>query len=94
LIEGLVRLTNSPNDFTGPVNLGKPSEFTILELAERVIKMTGSRSKIVFQPLAGDDPPQRRPDISLAKAKLDWEPKVSLDEGLKKTIAYFKGSLR
>jgi UDP-glucuronate decarboxylase len=91
LIDGLVRLMNSPDDFTGPVNLGKPSEFTILELAERVIKMTGSRSKIVFQSLPGDDPQQRRPDISLAKGKLDWEPKVSLEEGLKKTIAYFKG---
>jgi UDP-glucuronate decarboxylase len=91
LIDGLVRLMNSPDDFTGPVNLGKPSEFTILELAERVIKMTGSRSKIVFQSLPGDDPQQRRPDISLAKDKLDWEPKVSLEAGLKKTIAYFKG---
>ena len=91
LIEGLVRLMNSPDDVTGPVNLGKPNEFTILELAERVIKLTGSRSKIVFQTLPYDDPHQRRPDISLAKEKLDWEPKVSLEEGLKKTIAYFKG---
>ena len=76
----------------GPVNIGNPGEFTMLELAEKVIAMTGSKSKIVFRPLPSDDPKKRRPDISLAKEKLDWEPKVKLDEGLAKTIEYFKGT--
>lgn len=89
LVEGLYALMNSEN-FTGPVNLGNPGEFTILELAEKVIKMTGSKSKIVFKPLPEDDPKQRQPDISLAKEKLHWQPKVKLDEGLKETIEYFK----
>jgi UDP-glucuronate decarboxylase len=75
------------------VNIGNPGEFTMLELAEKVIAMTGSKSKIVFRPLPSDDPKMRRPDISLAKEKLDWEPKVKLDEGLAKTIEYFKGTL-
>ena len=93
LIEGMVRMMNSGDDFTGPVNIGNPGEFTMLELAEKVIAMTDSKSKIVFRPLPSDDPKMRRPDITLAKAKLDWEPKVKLDEGLVKTIDYFKTRL-
>ncbi|MCG2755791.1 MAG: SDR family oxidoreductase [Desulfobacteraceae bacterium] len=89
LIEGVIRMMNGPNDFTGPVNLGNPDEFTILELAQKIIKITGSKSKIIFKPLPQDDPMQRRPDISLAKEKLKWQPVVKLDEGLKKTIKYF-----
>jgi len=91
MIDGFVRLMDSPDDFTGPVNLGNPVEFTILELAEKAITMTGSNSKISFKPLPSDDPRQRQPDITLAKAKLGWEPKIKLDEGLVKTIEYFKG---
>jgi UDP-glucuronate decarboxylase len=90
LVEGMTRMMNTGDDFTGPVNIGNPGEFTMLELAEKVIKMTGTKSKIVFQPLPQDDPLQRKPDISLAKKMLDWEPKVNLDEGLEKTIAFFK----
>jgi UDP-glucuronate decarboxylase len=77
--------------FVGPVNLGNPTEFTILELAKKVIKLTGSGSKVIFEDLPEDDPTRRRPDISLAKEKLNWEPKVELDGGLKKTVEYFKG---
>jgi UDP-glucuronate decarboxylase len=92
LIEGFVRMMASEAGFTGPVNLGNPGEFTMLELAELVLKLTGSKSKLVFKPLPQDDPRQRKPDITLAKAKLGgWEPKVALEEGLKRTIAYFKG---
>lgn len=94
LIDGFLRLFNSPDDLTGPINLGNPGEFTILELAERVIEMTGSTSEIVFNPLPADDPRQRQPDIALARAALDWEPRISLEEGLKKTIAYFDRLLR
>ncbi len=90
LIEGLTRLMATGDDFTGPVNVGNPGEFTMIELAEKVIKLTGSSSKLVFRPLPSDDPMQRKPDISLAKKVLDWEPKISLDQGLEKTIAYFK----
>ncbi len=90
LVDGLIKLMNSPDDFTGPVNLGNPVEFTILELAGKVIKMTGSRSQIVFQPLPPDDPTQRQPDISTAKSILNWEPKIQLQKGLKKTIDYFR----
>ncbi len=90
LIEGMVRLMNTGDDVTGPVNVGNPGEFTIRELAEKVIKLTGSKSKLVFKPLPQDDPRQRKPDITLAKKLLDWEPKVPLEEGLKKTIAYFE----
>jgi UDP-glucuronate decarboxylase len=90
LIKGLIRMMNAPDAFTGPVNLGNPSEFSMLELAERVIGRTGSRSQIVFKPLPQDDPLQRRPDISLAKKRLQWEPATELEEGLEKTIAYFK----
>jgi UDP-glucuronate decarboxylase len=82
LIEGMIRLMNSKDSFTGPVNIGNPSEFTMLELAEKVIKMTGSKSKITFQPLPQDDPLQRQPLIDLAKKELDWEPKIKLEDGL------------
>jgi len=90
LTDGMIRLMNSPDDFTGPVNLGNPGEFTILELAEKVISLTGSRSEIVFNSLPSDDPKQRKPDIRLAREKLGWKPKISLDEGLGKTVEYFK----
>lgn len=93
LIEGMIRVMATDDSFTGPVNLGNPGEFTMLELAEKVIAQTGSRSKLVFRPLPEDDPKMRRPDITLAKKELDWAPKVSLDEGLEKTIAYFKHKL-
>lgn len=94
LLNGLIKLMNSDDSFTGPVNIGNPVEFTILELAEKVIDMTGSKSKIIFEQLPEDDPMQRKPDISLAKRELDWEPTIKLDEGLKKTIAYFDQLLR
>lgn len=92
LIEGMIRMMNSEN-FTGPVNLGNPGEFTMLELAQKVLELTGSHSKLVYMPLPGDDPTQRKPVIALAKEKLDWEPAIALEEGLKKTIEYFKGVL-
>jgi UDP-glucuronate decarboxylase len=94
LIEGFIRLMSTPDDFTGPVNLGNPGEFTILELATKVIELTGSKSKIIHKPLPIDDPRQRRPDISLAKEKLDWQPTIPLQEGLIKTIAYFENLLK
>jgi UDP-glucuronate decarboxylase len=90
LIDGMFRMMNNQNGFTGPVNLGNPNEFTILELAEKVIRLTGSRSKIVFKPLPIDDPTQRRPAIELARQKLGWEPTIELEEGLRRTIEYFK----
>jgi UDP-glucuronate decarboxylase len=90
LIDGLVKLMNSPDDFTGPVNLGNPHEFNILALAHKVIELTGSKSKIVFRPLPQDDPVQRKPDIRLARNRLNWNPNIPLDQGLKKTIDYFK----
>lgn len=90
MIDALVRMMASPDDFLGPVNVGNPSEFTILELAEKVIRLTGSQSKIAFRPLPQDDPTQRRPDITLAKKMLGWEPKVALEEGLEMTIDYFR----
>lgn len=89
LIEGMYRLMNTEN-FTGPVNIGNPGEFTMLELAKKVIELTGSSSKLVYRPLPSDDPLQRKPVIELAKEKLDWEPTIMLEEGLKKTIEYFK----
>jgi len=92
LVEGMLRMMECP-DFTGPVNLGNPCETTILEFAEKIIALTGSRSRIVFRPLPADDPKQRRPDISLAKKMLDWEPTVNVDEGLKQTIEYFSSVL-
>jgi len=89
MIDGIVKMMNC-EDFIGPVNLGNPSEFTILKLAKQIIKLSGSKSNVVFKELPKDDPKQRRPDISLAKEKLGWEPKVELEEGLKNTISYFK----
>lgn len=89
LIDGMVRMMNAEN-FTGPVNLGNPGEFTMLELAEKVIRLTGTKSHIVHKPLPSDDPAQRRPVIDLAKEMLDWQPTIDLDEGLKRTIAYFR----
>lgn len=94
LIEAMVRMMATEDSFVGPVNVGNPGEFTIKELAEKVIGMTGSRSRLVYKPLPADDPTQRKPDIALAKKKLAWEPKVSLEEGLKKTISYFEEELR
>ncbi|HPK54499.1 MAG TPA: GDP-mannose 4,6-dehydratase, partial [Smithellaceae bacterium] len=93
LIDGLIRMMNSPDDFYGPVNLGNPGEFTILELAELVIRLTNSTGKIISQPLPADDPTQRKPDITLAGAKLGWLPKVELAEGLASTIQYFRNIL-
>lgn len=90
LIEVMIRMMATRDDFIGPVNTGNPGEFTMLELAQKIIELTGSRSKIVYRPLPGDDPKQRKPDITLAKEKLDWEPKIRLEEGLKRTIAYFE----
>jgi UDP-glucuronate decarboxylase len=90
LIEGMLRVMATGDDFTGPVNLGNPGEFTMLELAEKVIQKIGGKSKIVFRPLPSDDPKMRRPDITVAKRVLDWEPKVKLDEGLDHIIRYFR----
>jgi UDP-glucuronate decarboxylase len=90
LIDGLIRLMNTPDDFTGPVNIGNPGEFSILRLAEIIIGLTGSGSRIRFEPLPADDPTQRKPDISLAMEKLDWRPGIHLEEGLKKTIEYLR----
>ena len=94
LIEGFVRLMNSPDDLAGPVNLGNPGEFTMTELAENILDLTGSRSVFVHEPLPQDDPRQRQPDIALARRELGWEPKVALREGLRPTIAYFEELLR
>ena len=91
LVEGMVRMMETGDSFTGPVNIGNPGEFTMLELAEKVIELTGSNSRIVFEPLPQDDPRQRKPDISLAHRELNgWQPTIKLDEGLQKTIEYFK----
>jgi len=90
LVEGLLRMMETPADLPGPVNLGNPSEFTIRQLAENVIRLTGSHSKLIHLPLPSDDPRQRKPDISLAKSRLGWQPSVALDDGLQRTIAYFK----
>lgn len=94
MIEAFMRLMNSVDTFTGPVNLGNADEFTIAELADKVITMTGSRSKIVTRPLPEDDPRQRQPDITLASEQLGWQPKIPLEEGLKATIVYFEGVLK
>jgi len=94
LLEGMIRLMNSREGFTGPVNIGNPNEFTIKQLAELVIELTGSSSKLIFEDLPQDDPMQRQPDITLAKKELDWEPTIQLKDGLVKTIAYFKDLLR
>jgi len=94
LIEALFRLMDSPDDFTGPINTGNPIEFSIKELAEKIIKLTDSKSKLVYEKLPDDDPVQRQPDINLAKEKLDWEPKIHLEEGLIMTIHYFENLLK
>jgi UDP-glucuronate decarboxylase len=93
LIEGLIKLMNSNDDFTGPVNLGSPDEITMLKLAQRIIELTASKSEIVYHPLPEDDPHQRQPDTSLAEEKLGWEPKTKLENGLKKTIEYFRAMI-
>lgn len=90
LIEAFIRVMATPENFTGPVNIGNPGEFTILELAEKILKLIGGKSKIIFKALPQDDPKQRRPDISLAREALSWEPKIDLDAGLEKTISYFR----
>ena len=90
LLEAMVRAMNTSDDFAGPVNIGNPSEFSMLELASSVLRLTGSKSKLSFKPLPADDPRQRRPDITLAKSTLNWEPKIKLEAGLEKTIEYFK----
>jgi UDP-glucuronate decarboxylase len=93
LIEGMIRVMATGDDFVGPVNIGNPGEFTMLELAEKVIAKVGGKSRIVFRPLPSDDPQKRCPDITLAKSVIDWEPKVKLDEGLDYIIDYFRGRL-
>jgi UDP-glucuronate decarboxylase len=93
LIEAFIRFMDSPDDFLGPVNLGNSHEFTILELAEKIIELVNSKSDLVYNPLPEDDPKQRQPNIRLARDQLDWEPKVELEEGLKLTIAYFDNLL-
>ena len=90
LIDAMVAMMNTEAGFTGPVNIGNPGEFTMLQLAETVLKLSGSKSKIIHQPLPSDDPKQRQPNIELAKAKLGWQPKVNLEDGLKETITYFR----
>lgn len=90
LVEAIYRLMHTNDKVIGPINLGNPHEFTILELAEKIVEITGSKSKLIFKPLPSDDPKQRRPDITLAKKHLNWEPQIQLEEGLKKTIAYFE----
>jgi UDP-glucuronate decarboxylase len=94
LIDGLMRLMNTPGEVTGPVNIGNPVEFTMINLCELVVKLTGSHSKVCFVPLPPDDPKQRQPDISVASRVLQWKPSVSLEEGLKKTIEYFRQVLK
>jgi UDP-glucuronate decarboxylase len=94
LIDGLIKLMNTSDDFTGPVNIGNPGEFTMLELAQNVIRLTGSSSKLIFKPLPSDDPKQRQPDISLAKNVMQWIPTIELEEGLKKTINYFSDLIK
>jgi UDP-glucuronate decarboxylase len=93
LVEGMVRMMNSPDRFIGPVNIGNPHEFTVLELAELVIKLTGSKSKIIYQPLPSDDPMMRKPDITLAQKELGWKPQVELEQGLKETIEFFEKTI-
>ena len=89
LIEGMIKFMNLPKEITGPMNLGNPTEFTIFDLAEKIIRLTKSKSKIVFKSLPQDDPRQRKPDVSLASNLIDWDPKIDLESGLKKTIDYF-----
>ena len=94
LLSGMIKMMATGDEFTGPVNIGNPDEFTILELAEKVIEMTGTKSKIIFEPLPSDDPMQRCPDISLAKKNLNWRPQIKLEKGLGKTITYFEQLLK
>jgi UDP-glucuronate decarboxylase len=94
MIEGFIRMMNGPDEFTGPVNLGNPAEFTMLDLAKLIKETIGSRSEVIFKPLPDDDPMQRQPDIRLAKEKLDWSPRISLHDGLKDTIEYFDALLK
>ncbi|MGB7297943.1 MAG: UDP-glucuronic acid decarboxylase family protein [Burkholderiaceae bacterium] len=94
LIEGFIRLMEAPDDIIGPINLGNPGEFTIRQLAEKVVELSGSKSELVFEPLPADDPKQRQPDISKAKEHLNWKPVVDLDTGLSNTISYFKGMIQ
>ncbi len=94
LVDGIIKMMNNEQGFIGPVNLGNPSERTILDLAERIIKLTNSKSNLIFMPLPQDDPTQRKPDISVAKKELNWEPKTDIDDGLKKTIAYFEKKIK
>ena len=94
MVEGIIKMMSTPDEFTGPVNLGNPEEYRIIDLAQKIKDLTGSRSEIIFKPLPQDDPKRRRPDITLAKEKLGWEPKTPVEEGLKKTIAYFEELLR
>jgi UDP-glucuronate decarboxylase len=93
LVDGMIRLMDTGDDITGPINVGNPGEFTMIELAENVLKLTGSKSKLVRMPLPADDPKQRKPDITRARTQLGWEPKVKLEDGLKETIAYFRNLL-
>ena len=93
LVEGMIRMMNAPDNFSGPVNIGNPNEFSILELSEKVIALTKSKSKIIYRPLPADDPRQRQPDITLARDRLGWEPQTQLEDGLKRTIDYFKGEI-
>jgi UDP-glucuronate decarboxylase len=93
LIEAMLRMMTSPKEFVGPVNIGNPNEVTMLELAERILSLTGSKAKLAYKPLPADDPRQRQPDITLAKKNLDWQPTISLEDGLKETIAYFRRTL-
>jgi UDP-glucuronate decarboxylase len=93
LIQAMTRMMDTPDEFTGPINIGNPQEFTIRELAEHIIRLTGSRSRLSFKSLPADDPKQRRPDISLAKEVLGWSPTIELAEGLERTIKYFRGKL-
>jgi len=90
LVAGMIRMMDTPQDVTGPINIGNPTEFTILQLAQHVLELTGSRSRLIFKPLPQDDPKQRQPDITLAKALLDWSPAIQLPDGLKRTISYFR----
>lgn len=94
LVEGFIRLMNAPDEVVGPINLGNPGEFTMVELAEKVLRLTGSASKLIHLPLPQDDPKQRRPDISKAKTLLEWEPKIALEQGLERTIAYFRSVIQ
>ncbi len=93
LVEGMIRMMDASKEFVGPINLGNPNEMTILELAEKVLSLVGGKSRLQFKPLPSDDPRQRQPDITLAKSQLDWAPRVSLDDGLRKTIDYFRETL-